>query len=60
MITGSYEQAVAWFRRVIEANRNYPIAYFHLAVALADQELIFRSARAAEAQSVEPQDLEDR
>ena len=21
---GSYEQAVAWFRRAIEANRNYP------------------------------------
>ena len=25
---GSYEQAVAWFRRSIEANRNYPTAYF--------------------------------
>jgi TolB-like protein/Tfp pilus assembly protein PilF len=32
---GSYEQAVAWFRRAIEANRNYPDAYFHLAPALA-------------------------
>ena len=32
---GSYEQAVAWFRRAIEANRNYPLAYFHLAAALA-------------------------
>ena len=32
---GSYEQAVAWCRRAIEANRNYPIAYFHLAAALA-------------------------
>ncbi len=32
---GSYEQAVAWFRRAIEANRNYPIAYFQLAAALA-------------------------
>jgi TolB-like protein/class 3 adenylate cyclase/Tfp pilus assembly protein PilF len=32
---GSYEQAVAWFRRSIEANRNYPIAYFNLAAALA-------------------------
>jgi TolB-like protein len=31
----SYEQAVAWSRRAIEANRNYPPAYFHLAVALA-------------------------
>ena len=32
---GSYEQAVAWFRRAIEANRNYPPAYLNLAAALA-------------------------
>ena len=32
---GSYEQAVAWFRRAIEANRNVPPAYFWLAAALA-------------------------
>ena len=32
---GSWEQAVAWFRRAIEANRNYPQAYFQLAAALA-------------------------
>ena len=32
---GSWEQAVAWFRRAIEANRNYPLAYFQLAAALA-------------------------
>ena len=32
---GSYEQAVAWCRRAIEANRNYPQAYFRLAAALA-------------------------
>ena len=32
---GSYEQAVAWFRRAIEANRNFPAAYFYLAAALA-------------------------
>ena len=25
---GSYEQAVAWFRRSIEANRNYPHTIF--------------------------------
>ena len=31
---GSYEQAVAWFRRAIEANRNHPPANFHLAAAL--------------------------
>jgi tetratricopeptide (TPR) repeat protein len=32
---GSYEQAVAWLRRSVEANRNYPLAIFHLAAALA-------------------------
>jgi TolB-like protein len=34
-IPGSYEQAVAWFQRSIEANRNLPHTYFHLAAALA-------------------------
>ena len=28
-------EAVAWFRRSLEANRNYPIAHFGLAAALA-------------------------
>jgi tetratricopeptide (TPR) repeat protein len=32
---GSYEQAVAWCRRAIEANRNFPLIYFQLAAALA-------------------------
>jgi tetratricopeptide (TPR) repeat protein len=32
---GSYEQAVTWFRRSIEANRNFPHTHFHLASALA-------------------------
>ena len=32
---GSYEQAVTWFRRAIEANRNHATAYFPLAAALA-------------------------
>jgi TolB-like protein/class 3 adenylate cyclase len=32
---GSYEQAVVWCRRAIEANRNHPLTYFTLAVALA-------------------------
>jgi TolB-like protein/class 3 adenylate cyclase/Flp pilus assembly protein TadD len=32
---GSYEQAVKWFRRAIEANRNNPPAYLNLAAALA-------------------------
>ena len=33
--SGSYEQAVAWFRRAIEANRNYYQPYFGLAASLA-------------------------
>ena len=32
---GQWEQAVAWFRRSIEANRNHPHADFQLAIALA-------------------------
>jgi TolB-like protein/class 3 adenylate cyclase len=32
---GTYEQAVAWFRRAIEVNRSYTITYFGLAAALA-------------------------
>jgi TolB-like protein/class 3 adenylate cyclase len=32
---GSYQQAVAWFRQAIEANRNFPPGYFWLAAALA-------------------------
>jgi TolB-like protein/class 3 adenylate cyclase len=32
---GSWEQAVAWFRRAIEANRNFPLTYFRLVAALA-------------------------
>ena len=34
-VPGIYEQAVAWFRRSIEANPNFPHAFFHLASALA-------------------------
>jgi DNA-directed RNA polymerase specialized sigma24 family protein len=33
--SGSYEQAAAWSRRAIEANRNYHQSYFWLAAALA-------------------------
>ena len=33
---GSYEQAVAWFRRSKEVNRNYSSPYFNMAAALAD------------------------
>ena len=32
---GAWDQAVAWFRRSIEANRNNPPTYFVLAAALA-------------------------
>ena len=32
---GSYEQAVAWFRRSVEANRNFPAPNLNLAAALA-------------------------
>src|SRR5271166_6024801 len=32
---GIWEQAVAWFRRAIEANRNYPHPHFVLGAALA-------------------------
>jgi tetratricopeptide (TPR) repeat protein len=35
LLLGGHEQAVAWFRRAIEANRNYPLAHFNLADALA-------------------------
>jgi TolB-like protein len=32
---GADAEAVAWLRRSVEANRNYPLAHFYLAVALA-------------------------
>jgi tetratricopeptide (TPR) repeat protein len=32
---GAEAEAVMWLRRCLEANRNYPIAHFHLASALA-------------------------
>jgi TolB-like protein/class 3 adenylate cyclase len=32
---GTWEQAAAWYRRAIEANRNYPYPHFQLAAALA-------------------------
>jgi tetratricopeptide (TPR) repeat protein len=34
-LLGSWEQAVAWFRRAIEANRNYPHPNFVMGAALA-------------------------
>jgi TolB-like protein/class 3 adenylate cyclase/Flp pilus assembly protein TadD len=35
LVLGSDAEAVAWLRRCLEANRNYPIAHFQLAAALA-------------------------
>jgi TolB-like protein/class 3 adenylate cyclase len=32
---GIWEEAIAWFRRAIEANRNFPQSHFELAAALA-------------------------
>jgi TolB-like protein/class 3 adenylate cyclase/Flp pilus assembly protein TadD len=32
---GKDEEAIVWLRRSIEANRNFPLAHFHLAEALA-------------------------
>jgi TolB-like protein/class 3 adenylate cyclase len=32
---GDYAEAVAWLRRSIESNRNFPLAHFYLAAALA-------------------------
>ncbi len=46
---GSFEQTVAWCRRAIEANRNYPRAYFELAAALAQLGRIDEAQSAAKA-----------
>ena len=46
---GSYEQAVAWCRRAIEANRNFPLVYFQLAAALAQLGRLDESHSAAKA-----------
>ena len=35
LLRGDDTEAVGWYRRSIEANRNYSIAHFHLAAALA-------------------------
>lgn len=32
---GLYDQAITWFRRAIEANRNYPHQYFAMSATLA-------------------------
>ena len=35
LVLGADAEAVAWLRRSLEANRNYPLAHFQLAAALA-------------------------
>jgi tetratricopeptide (TPR) repeat protein len=35
LVLGADAEAVVWLRRSLEANRNYPIAHFQLAAALA-------------------------
>jgi len=34
-LLGLHDQAIAWSRRAIESNRNYPFPYFNLCAALA-------------------------
>jgi tetratricopeptide (TPR) repeat protein len=46
---GSYEQAVAWYRRAIEANQNYPLGYFGLAAALAQLDQLDQARSAVKA-----------
>ena len=46
---GDYERAVTWCRRAIEANRNYPRAYFQLALALAQLDRLDEAHSAVEA-----------
>ena len=46
---GSWEQAVAWFRRSIEANQNYSFAYLMLAAALAQLGRLDEARSAAKA-----------
>ena len=46
---GSWEQAVAWYRRSIDANRNFPIAYVSLAAALAQLGRLHEAHSAASA-----------
>jgi TolB-like protein len=46
---GGYQQAVAWFRRAIEANRNNPPAYLNLASALAQLGRLDEASSAAKA-----------
>ena len=46
---GSWEQAVGWFRRATEENRNHPAACFHLAAALANLDRLDEARSAVKA-----------
>ena len=46
---GSWEQAVAWYRRAIEDSRNYSLGYFGLAAALAQLNRLDEAHSAVEA-----------
>ncbi len=46
---GSWEQAVSWCRRAIEANRNIPQTYFNLAAALAQLDRLDEAGSAVKA-----------
>jgi tetratricopeptide (TPR) repeat protein len=45
----SYEQAVVWSRRAIEANRNHPLVYLYLAAALGQLDRLAEAHSAVEA-----------
>ena len=46
---GADEEAVAWFRRAIEINRNFPLTHFFLAAALANLGRLDEARAAAQA-----------
>jgi TolB-like protein/Flp pilus assembly protein TadD len=46
---GADAEAVAWLRRSVEANRNFPLAHFYLAVALAYLNELVEARAAAQA-----------
>ena len=46
---GADEEALAWFRQAIEANRNLPVGHFFLAAALALLERLDEAIQAAQA-----------
>ena len=49
LLLRSYQPAVAWCRRAIEANRNYPNSHFGLAAALAQLDRLDEARSAVKA-----------